>query len=84
MKDEEDLEELEKLVETLRKIERGDCTRCPLYYDNHHIIADECDSFVMDIFNTMYTSVELHCRKVKDRKIDEVTRYMLERSLKGE
>ena len=84
MSDSADLEGMGELVETLRKVECGACLSCPLYYENHFALDDECDSIVMDMFNVMYSSVELHCQKVLDKKIDEIIRYLLERSLKDE
>ena len=84
MKDEKDLEELGELVEVLKRIERGHCGDCPLYYEHRFIVVDECDSLVMSIFNESKTDVKTHCRKVLDKKIEEVTTYIFERSLKGE
>ena len=88
MKDEKDLEELGELVRVLEEIRlsdiKGKCGMCPLYYPLTYA-KDECDQIMMDMHNkSMYAAganIQYHCKKVLCRKIDEVTRYMLERSL---
>ena len=87
MKDEKDLEEMGELVRVLEKAKErdggdGKCFMCPLHYDTTHV-RDEC----LHIHRDMGVNLMIHdvqCRKVIDRKIEEVTRYMFERSLKDE
>ena len=81
-----DLEEMAELVEALESMKihgkSGRCDMCPLYYPNG-LIHDEC----MQIHHSMFDMVHyggVQCRKVRDRKIEEIARYMLERSLKDE
>ena len=75
MDDSEDLEEMGKLVDALRK-GFSNCHNCPLSYD--YTSLDEC--------TLIYRSLSgvIDCARIRNRKADEVVRYILERSLRDE
>ena len=86
MKDEIDLKEMGELVEALENTKkynsRGNCDICPLHFISE-IVHDECIQIHLGMFDeAKYNDVQ--CRKVLDKKISEITTYILERSLKDE
>ena len=79
MKDENDLEELEKLVDVLGRIAYGDCDNCPLDF-HRSAIEDECDQILGGI--PAEAEVYIMCAKIRNKKVDEIITYIFERSLK--
>ena len=76
MGDEKDLEEMVELVEVLNNINYHDCNSCPLHYIDDTTIDDEC----VQIYKSLPSDMD--CEEVRNKKIKEVIRYILERSLK--
>ena len=77
MSDSSDLEGMGELIEVLKGLMNRDCINCPLFYPWDYI-ADEC----MHIHSDLNLS-HFNCRKIRDKKVDEIVEYIFERSLRS-
>ena len=77
MSDSSDLEEMSELIEAIREVDYGDCDNCPLFYNNYTSIGDECDWMVQE-----NDTGDTDCEYIRAKKIDEMVRYIFERSLR--
>ena len=81
MSDSSDLEEMSELIEALENLAYGDCNGCPLFFSSKEIV-DECGQIQDNIPNG--NKFFAMCKEVRAKKIDEVVRYIFERSLRDE
>ena len=84
MSDSKDLEEMAELISVLSEIQHSDCMNCPLsyiHYINDIRIDDECDMLSWEVSSSLDVD-RFPCDRILKKKVDEITTYIFERSLK--